>query len=237
MLVRHKKARVESMTATDYNPFDTAAPGQQTPAPAPTPAIGGGFSEFASPGADLADPFAPPSGGFGKPFPRPQDLVGRVVALRKLSEGNEPNPFSKTEPKELQLVYVCHLAVLSGPTVFTSDRSDDAALEAPKVEVGDPPFIVENWKVFNRGLLNKFGRNNIILGRIVREPSGKQAKDTLTTWQKVEAFLATNPSREVLDRAKLFWTLYDVEPQEREAALAWVRGGSADAKAFLASVS
>src|ERR1700742_216123 len=108
MLVRHKKVGSESMTTTEDNPFATAAPGQQTPVQ-DTPR--GGFSEFASPGADLADPFAAPSGGFGKPFPRPQDLVGRVVALRKLSEGNEPNPFSKQEPKELQLVYTCHLAV------------------------------------------------------------------------------------------------------------------------------
>jgi len=220
------------MTTTEENPFATAAPGQTTPVTG-----GGGFSEFANPGADLADPFAAPSSGFGKPFPRPQDLVGRVVALRKIAEGNEPNPFSKQEPKELQLVYTCHLAVLSGGMVFTSDRSDDAALDAPQVEVGDPPLLVENWKVFNRGLLNKFGRNPIILGRIVREPTGKQAKETLTTWQKVEAFLATNPSREVLDRARLFWTLIDVEQSERDAAVAWVRGSSADAKAFMAPVS
>lgn len=235
MLVRRNESETMSMTTTEHNPFDTAAPGQSVPVAQPP--VSGGVGEFASPGADLADPFAAPSTGFGKPFPRPQDLVGRVVALRKLSEGSEENPFSNKTPKELQLVYTCHLVVLSGPTVFTSDRSDDAALEAPKVEVGDPPFLVENWKVFNRGLLNKFGRNTIILGRIVREPSGKQAKDTLTTWQKVEAFVATNPSREVMDRAKLFWTLYDVEPTERDAALAWVRGGSKDAQAFMAPVS
>lgn len=234
MLVRHKKARRESMTTTEHNPFDTAAPGQSTPAAAPASA---GHSEFAAPGADF-DPFAAPSTGFGKPFPRPQDLVGRVVALRKISEGNEPNPFSKQEPKELQLVYTCHLVVLSGETVFTSDRADDAALDAPKVEVGDPPFLVENWKVFNRGLLNKFGRNAVILGRIVQEPSNKQARDTLNTWEKVQAFkTAPTTTREVLDRAKLFWTLYDVEPAERAAAKAWVNGNSADAKAFLAPVN
>lgn len=222
------------MTTTE-NPFDVAAPGIQTPvASAPT---GGGFSEFASPGADLADPFAAPAGGFGKPFPRPQDLVGRVVGLRKLSEGNEENPFSTKTPKELQLVYTTHLVVFTGGTIYTSDRSDDAALDAPRVEVGDPILLVENWKVFNRGLLNKFGRNNIILGRIVRKPSGKQAAATLDTWQKVEQFMATNPSREVLDRAKLFWTLDDVEQNERELAVKWIRGGSADAKTFLAPVS
>ncbi len=223
------------MTTTEENPFATAAPGQSTPVA--QPATSGGVSEFASPGADLADPFAAPSNGFGKPFPRPQDLVGRVVALRKLSEASEENPFSTKTPKELQLVYTCNLVVLTGPMVTTTDRSDEAGLEPPLVEVGDVPLLVENWKVFNRGLLNKFGRNNIILGRIVREPPGKQARDTLNTWQKVEAFVGTNPSREVMDRAKLFWTLYDVDPAEREMALKWVRSGSKDAQAFLAPAS
>lgn len=215
------------MTTVQDNPFATAAPGQSVPAAAP---VGG----FASPSGDLADPFAAPAGGFGKPFPRPQDLVGRVVGLRKLSEAVEENPFSTKTPKDTQLVYNCHLVVFTGGTIYTSDRSDDAALDAPKVEIGDPIMLVENWKVFNRGLLNKFGRNPVILGRIVRMPSGKQAAATLDTWQKVEAFMATNPSRDVLDKAKLFWTLTDVDPSERELAVKWLRDGSADAKTFLA---
>lgn len=246
MLVRHKKARHESMTTTEHNPFDTAAPGQSTPAAPPASAgHSAGHSEFAAPGADF-DPFAPPSGGSGVPFPRCSDLVGRVIALRKLEERMEENPFSTTTPKQLQKIFVCHLVVFTGPTITTTDRRDSAETDAfnpdgssglPLIEVGDPILLVENWRIWNAGLLNKFGRNNIVLGRLVREPKGKQAKDTLNTWQKVEAWLATNPAKDVYDKASPFWTLYDVEPSEREAALAWVRGNSADAKAFLAPVS
>lgn len=232
------------MTTTEENPFATAAPGQSTPVA--QPATSGGMSEFASPGADLADPFAAPSGGSGVPFPRCADLVGRVIALRKLEESQEPNPFSKKEPKELQKIFRCHLVVFTGGMITTTDRRDndspdafslDGSSDLPMIEVGKPILLVENWKIWNAGLLNKFGRNNIVLGRLVREPKGKQAKDTLNTWEKVEAWLATKPSKEVYDKASPFWTLYDVEPSEREMALKWVRGTSADAKAFLAQAS
>jgi hypothetical protein len=236
----HTKRKQESMTTTE-NPFDTAAPGQSTPAASV------GHSEFASPGADLADPFAAPSGGGGgKPFPRCTDLVGRVIALRKLEESMEPNPFSTKEPKELQKIFKCHLVVFTGGMITTTDRRDnespdafslDGSSELPMVEVGEPILLVENWKIWNAGLLNKFGRNNVILGRLVREPKGKQAKETLNTWQKVEAWLATKPAKDVYDKASPFWTLYDVEQAEREAAVAWVRGNSVDAKAFMAPAS
>lgn len=225
------------MTTTEHNPFDTAAPGQSTPASA-------GHSEFASPGADLADPFAAPSGGGnGVPFPRCTDLVGRVIGLHKLEESMEPNPFSNTEPKAMQKIFRCNLVVFTGGMITTTNRQGDESPDAfnldgssdlPMIEVGEPILLVENWKMWNAGLLNKFKRNNIILGRLVREPKGKQAKDALNTWEKVEQWLATKPSKELYDKASPFWTLYDVEPSEREAALAWVRGNSADAKAFLA---
>lgn len=212
------------------NPFDTAAPGQSTlvaPSPSPDP--------FGGPNGELGDPFAAPAlVGVGA-YPRPQDLVGRVVALRKISEKQEENPFSTQTPKELQKVFYCHLVVFTGGTIMTSDRREDAALDAGPVEVGDPILLLKEWKVYNAGLLNKFASNTMIRGRIVRLPQGKQARDTLTTWQKVEAFLATNPSKDVLDRAKLFWTLTnDLTPEETKLTVDWFHGGSVEAKEFMA---
>jgi hypothetical protein len=214
------------------NPFDTAAPGQSVPAAAPSVDSG---NPFGAPGGDMADPFAAPANTGGGAFPRPQDLVGRVVALRKISEKEEENPFSQKTPKDLQKVFYCHLVVFTGGTITTSDRREDAPLDAPPVEVGEPIYLLQEWKIYNAGLLNKFGRNNIIRGRIVQEPLGKQAKETLNTWQKVEAFKATNPSRDVLDKAKLFWTLIDdLTPEETKLTLDWIRGGSVEAKEFMA---
>jgi hypothetical protein len=214
------------------NPFDTAAPGQSVPVAAPSV---DSANPFGAPGGDMADPFAAPATVGGGAFPRPQDLVGRVVALRKISEKMEENPFSTNTPKDLQKVFYCHLVVFTGDTIWTTDRREDAALDAAPVEVGEPILLLKEWKVYNAGLLNKFGRNNIIRGRIVREPQGKQARETLTTWQKVEAFMATNPGKDVLDRAKLFWTLIDdLSPEETALTLDWIRGGNVKAKEFLA---
>lgn len=209
------------------NPFDTAAPGQSTLVADPDP--------FGGPNGEQGDPFAAPALVGGGAYPRPQDLVGRVVALRKISEKQEENPFSTQTPKELQKVFYCHLVVFTGDTIMTSDRREDAALDAGPVEVGDPILLLKEWKVYNAGLLNKFGSNTTIRGRIARLPQGKQAKDTLTTWQKVEAFMATNPSRDVLDKAKLFWTLVDdLTPDEVKLTKDWFYGNSADAREFKA---
>ena len=214
------------------NPFDTAAPGQSVPVAGPSV---DSDNPFGAPGGDLADPFAAPAQVGGGAFCRPQDLVGRVVALRKLSEKMEENPFSDKTPKDLQKVFYCHLVVFTGGMITTSDRREDAPLDAPPVEVGEPILLVKDWRLYNVGLMNKFGRNTIIRGRIVREPLGKQAKETLNTWQKVEAFMNTNPSRDVVDKAKLFWTLIDdLTDGERQLTLDWFRGDSVDAKEFRA---
>jgi hypothetical protein len=212
------------------NPFDTAAPGQSTLATPPAvPDPFGGVN------GTVADPFAAPASVGGGAFPRPQDLVGRVVALRKISEKQEENPFSTATPKELQKVFYCHLVVFTGGMITTSDRREDAPLNAGPVEVGEPILLLKEWKVYNAGLLNKFAHNPMIRGRIVREPMGKQAKETLNTWQKVEAFMATNPSRDVQDKAKLFWTLTnDLTADEVKLTLDWFHGGSVEAKEFMA---
>lgn len=212
------------------NPFDTAAPGQSVPVAPPAQP-----DPFGGPNGEQGDPFAAPASVGGGAFPRPQDLVGRVVALRKISEKQEENPFSTATPKELQKVFYCHLVVFTGGTIMTSDRREDAALDAGPVEVGEPVMLLKEWKVYNAGLLNKFAHNTMIRGRIVREPLGKQAKETLTTWQKVEAFMATNPSRDVVDKAKLFWTLAnDLTPEETKLTKDWFYGGSVEAKEFMA---
>jgi len=235
------------MTTTEHNPFDTAAPGQSTPAPNPAP-VGGGFSEFASPGADLADPFASPSGGSGVPFPRCTDLIGRVIALRKLSESMEENPFSKKTPKETQKIFTCHLVVFTGGMVTTTDRRDaadnpdafslDGSSDLPMVEVGEPILLVENWRAWNAGILNKFRHNPIIIGRLVRLPRGKQAKAALPTWQAFEKWAASGPSKELWDQAGAFWTIIpDESPEEHEMAVKWYRSNSPDAQTFRAPIS